>query len=584
MTIATSPPEAAETSAPQPVPTDPAPRFYTDEEFRQRPPVPLTPERITELTAQLAATVTGRVSLEVDPDDLVFGRNIRTDAIESLTADLLCSIAENGFEQSPTAWINPYGFLQVRVGHRRTLAARRVSYRPCPVILVPPPQGDTPKQQRCDEIGTQWDENEHRAAMTEADRIGAVDEMLDLGMSVTKVAQRLKTVTREEVNAVKRIRTAKAPDKARDAQMAGLDIVQAAVAAELDPSDEEMTRLVKAAANDDFDRSVIAIGRRRRADAALAQARDAFAAKGYTILDHEPRYYDTDKPTPISELATHGGRKATVKDVTSPSHWSLVLSHEEQPILIATGEPVEADSVDQRTYLDPTAQPAEGLHHADEVRFEPTIKAHHYCNDRKGAGLKVVRAGGTPNTDQGESNRRARKANEAARIDTEARRLFITATLLKRKTLPKGFIQWIAHEVLADPDALTKQHARGFAADWFGIGSGMGRFAKLSSVSGYDDTLPADKQKTTDQRGLILIAGTFIAATEAGMQPNEKQPHYWRITQANPHVCYLGDANASARYLRVLAAAGYKPGPIERAVMGEITLTDALAEADAQNT
>lgn len=570
MTTTKAAPTTAEAATPAPT------------EGRARAPRPLSADRIAELTAQLAATQTGRLALEEDPDDLVFGRNIRTDAAESLDADFLASIAAEGFQASPTVWINPEGFLQVKTGHRRTLAARAVSYRPCPVTLVAPPHGEDAAARRLDEIGSQWDENEHRAAMSAADKLATVQEMLDLGATPTKVHKRLRTVSTADAAAVARISKAPAAEAAHAAAIAGeLDLVQAATAAELNPTDKDMQRLKTGAAQGSFDRTVITIRRERRVRAALELARRQHTKKGFTVLDSRPGYYDTNKPTPLDELVTPGGRPATVADITNPSHWAVLLFADETPTLEATGEPIDADTIDLATFLDPDAVAAEGMHHANAVRYEQTISAHWYCTDRKGAGLKKAPTSGGTNQAKAQAAARSRKANPAARIETETRRAFVRDKLLTgRKTLPKGVIQWLVHQMLTEPYIVSKDGSRTLAAEWFGLGTGFGAARKLPSVIGYDDTADADAQKTTDARALIILAGTVIAAREYQMQPNEKQVHYWRVAERRDGAHHVGDASASARYLRVLVAAGYKPGPIERAVMGDISLTDALTELE----
>ncbi|WP_067694564.1 hypothetical protein [Nocardia jejuensis] len=556
-------------------------------EWRRRKARPLSAEQIVDYAARLDATATGRTVIEVDPDDLVFGNNIRTNAITTLTPDFLSSIAEKGFEQSPTAWINPDGFLQVKTGHRRTLAARQVEYRPCPIMLVRAPEGTSDSTRRVSEIGDQWAENEHREAMTDSDKYGTVLELLTLGETPAKVNQRLKNISTREATAVRRISKARAATAAQAAAVAGeLDLLQAAAAAELDPTAEEMKRLITGARSGQFDRTLISIGHERRAAAAVRKARAEFKKKGYTVMDHEPSQWDTSRPKKLSELITPGGRAATVKDVTSPAHWSVFLSHQETPVLIATGEAITDSDIDPATYLDPDAVPAEGKHHAAQVRFDAAPVAAYYCTDRKAAGLKIAPTTSSVPRDpnQGAANKRAMHANTFARIDTEARREFITGTLLKRKTLPKGFTQWIAHNLLTDPAALSDGNARSLIAEWTGLKIGYGRTADATKISGYDDALAPDKQKTTDARALMLTATAFIAATEAAMQADVKRPNYWRVTQDNPHVCYLRDTSGYARYLRLLVSAGYTPGPIERAVMGEISLTDAITEAQKTAT
>lgn len=556
-------------------------------EWRAHPPRPLSPQRRSEFTAALTASETGRVCVNIDPDDLVFGKNIRSDAATTIDADFLASITQDGFEQPPVVWISTDGYVQVKFGHRRTLAARQAGYNPCPVTLVHPPTGRTNNERRADEIGSQWSENTHRLDMSRADEVRAVEEMLDLGLSVTKVKDRLTGISRAEVTAIQRLHATTSPAQAREAALAGqLDLVQAAAVAELDPTEQELTALVNAARNGTFDNVLIRTKHHRRSAAALHSERAKHTKKGYTILDREPGYWDTNKPTPLTELITPGGRPATIGDVTSPAHWAIHLTHTDTPVLVETGEPVAEDSIDPATFLDASAPAAEGMVHAEAIRYESRVTATYYCLDRKGAGLKPApKPGTTPNTDQGAANKRAHKANTGARIDTEARRTFLKNTLFKRKTLPKGVIHWMTHLLLSDPQAFTDTTARIMAADFLGVKdrnqyTGMAEATAMAHVLGYDDTAPVDKQKPSDQRALMIIATIAVAAAETLMQRSDKHPSYWRCTQHDPHTPYTGDTTNHARYLRVLASAGYTPGPIERAVLGEISLTQAITDID----
>lgn len=127
-------------------------------------------------------TTTG-VLENVDPGDLQIENNVRIEA--SLTKQFVASIKENGVLVPIVAIRDGDGKLWVRAGQRRTLAAREAGLASVPVYVT---NADVDTATR---LVQQITENDQRLALTNTDRVQGIQQLLDTGLSVTKVAKRL---------------------------------------------------------------------------------------------------------------------------------------------------------------------------------------------------------------------------------------------------------------------------------------------------------------------------------------------------------------------------------------------------------
>ena len=114
--------------------------------------------------------------------------NVRDDA--ALSKSSIASIAENGVLVPITGVRDPEnaGVVRVRNGQRRTLAAREVGLPTVPVYVLPAGAADT-SEETIDRIVHQIVTNDQKQDLTDAQRARGIQQMIDAGMSVTRVAK-----------------------------------------------------------------------------------------------------------------------------------------------------------------------------------------------------------------------------------------------------------------------------------------------------------------------------------------------------------------------------------------------------------
>ena len=145
----------------------------------------------TTPTAEVPDNSTGQPvgTLEhLDPGLLDIGDNVRDDA--ALSKSFIASIAENGVLVPITGVRDPEnaGVVRIRNGQRRTLAAREVGLPTVPVYVLPAGAADT-GEETIDRIVHQIVTNDQKQDLTDAQRARGIQQMIDAGMSVTKVAK-----------------------------------------------------------------------------------------------------------------------------------------------------------------------------------------------------------------------------------------------------------------------------------------------------------------------------------------------------------------------------------------------------------
>jgi ParB family transcriptional regulator, chromosome partitioning protein len=122
---------------------------------------------------------------QVDPSTLLVDVNIRSDA--ALDKDFLASIRDLGVLVPIVAVRTEDGALRVRYGHRRTLAAVEVGRTSVPVIVTCDDGADEAAR-----IVGQWHENEHRAGLSTADKVTAVEQLSLLGLSAAQIVKQTR--------------------------------------------------------------------------------------------------------------------------------------------------------------------------------------------------------------------------------------------------------------------------------------------------------------------------------------------------------------------------------------------------------
>src|SRR6201993_702883 len=127
---------------------------------------------------------------QLDPTLLDIGDNVRDDA--ALSKAFIANIAENGVLVPITAVRDAERpeVIRVRNGQRRTLAAREAGLPSVPVYVLQSTAGGA-SEETIDRIVHQIVTNDQKLDITDAQRARGIQQMIDAGMSVTKVAKRL---------------------------------------------------------------------------------------------------------------------------------------------------------------------------------------------------------------------------------------------------------------------------------------------------------------------------------------------------------------------------------------------------------
>jgi ParB family chromosome partitioning protein len=156
----------------------------------------------------------------------------------------VADIAARGVRQPIPVRRTEDGRLVVRMGKRRTLAAVEAGLARVRVYVEPDADPDEhDRQGQADRVIDQLAENEHRAGMTEQDRVRAHQQLLDLGLTVGQIARRTKAGR----GAVQATHAVARSELARQAMARyELTIDQAAAIAEFDTGAEADIETVKA--------------------------------------------------------------------------------------------------------------------------------------------------------------------------------------------------------------------------------------------------------------------------------------------------------------------------------------------------
>ena len=217
--------------------------------------------------------------------DANIGDNVREYA--NLNKPFLDSIAEHGVLTPITAIRRPDGVVEVRNGQRRTMAARKLGLSTVPVYVLPATAADTAAE-TIDRIVHQIVTNDHKSDLTDAQRARGIQQMIDAGLSVSKVAKKL-SVGKDTVKAAQ---TAAKSSVALEALEGGqISLTEAAVLTEFEHDGPEASIVWSPPL---AHRSSTTWWPSCAAERASAQARAEaiahYTERGFTILDDEDRW------------------------------------------------------------------------------------------------------------------------------------------------------------------------------------------------------------------------------------------------------------------------------------------------------
>ncbi|MDY6870997.1 MAG: hypothetical protein SV966_10890 [Actinomycetota bacterium] len=143
-----------------------------------------------------------------------------------------------------------------------------------------------------------------------------------------------------------------------------LNLIEATSFVEFEGDDEAQAELIKVAGTDQFAHRVAQLRADREERARYAEAAADYAAKGYTVLEQRPGWYDKTH-IPAHNLKDGSGASLTDEAIAAmqPRHWAVWLETAEVYLDAETGAVVDEDGIDFGTEDNPDLEPDEGLRH-----------------------------------------------------------------------------------------------------------------------------------------------------------------------------------------------------------------------------
>ena len=235
------------------------------------------------ITPAVEAVATGEL-VHANPADVVIDVNVRTDA--TLDTAFAASIAARGVLLPVLATRDADGTLRVRDGQLRTLAAREAALASMPVYVISSAAADDAAT--IERITDQLQTNEQRTQLNNTDRATAFQQLLDLGVSRTKIAKVTHTPKKTVDAALAIAGSAHAMAAVNDL----LTLEQGAIIAgyEADGDTEAVSELLEAAAQGRFEHKHAELVETADERAALREGLAHWRDKGFHVSDVRPQH------------------------------------------------------------------------------------------------------------------------------------------------------------------------------------------------------------------------------------------------------------------------------------------------------
>ena len=447
----------------------------------------------------------------MDPSDLLVADNVRT---AKLDPDLLASVQEHGVLQPIVAIRTDDGVL-VRMGHRRRLAAIKAGVQ-VPVMIFAEDQAlkAAAPLASIDRILQQWAENQHREDLTAADEAKVVQDLLDLGVTVTQVAKRTR-LTKDQVAAAQAVSGSKVA-AATSAKYQALTLDQLAAVAEFEHSKDAVKLLVEAAAEGEghFKHQLQRLRDQRDDQAAKEELAEKLRADGIAIF--KGQVYENRKLAKLADIEDGNGKTFTEKSHKAcPGHAAVI------------------------TYA-----------YDGKRRY----KAEYYCTDPRANGHKRVRTNlGSPAADPDE--RKTVLANNKAWRSAEKVRRAWLRDFLARPKAPDDWQAYVFGELAVSTFALNNAFRDGHKAACELLGVKPGE--KYNHTARREDLVKMMAAAKPARQQMVML-GMVLAAYEGFTDVST-----WRHADGG----YRYDDAWAPRYLAALVSWGYEPSEIEQYVI-----------------
>jgi ParB family chromosome partitioning protein len=219
--------------------------------------------------------------------------------------------------------------------------------------------------------------NDQRSALTDAQRVKGITQMLLVGVSPAKVAKKL-AVDRDTVTAAASV--ADSPTALAALEDGQLSLAEAAALREFEDDEHAVNALLTVAGGGAFDHLVAQLRQDRIAEQARTDAEMTYRQQGFMILTERPPWRDTSLVL-LRHLRTPDSHEATQAAVTDPAHWAVLLVEDTMLVDTLTGEQVDEADVDWSTEHHPERQTGR--------RRSPC--RHRDGQDRVGSGVLLPR-------------------------------------------------------------------------------------------------------------------------------------------------------------------------------------------------
>jgi len=275
----------------------------------------------------------------LDPATITIEANIRfAPELDKDDRELVESIKQVGVLEPVVARRDSDGTVVVRMGQRRTIAACEAGADTIPVYVTDAAD-DTVRR-----IIEQLAENDHRKALTGAEHVAAFQQLAFEGLSVATIAKR----TRHTSHTIKDALAIAEHEGALEAITAhALTLDQAAALIEFEGETETVDALIEVATEspEQFAHAIQRARDENRLTAIQEAATAQLIERGFTVLDREPGYYETDY-TPIRDLLTKDGKPVTDADIAEvegrAAYVRVSYTSEDATILYYVADPKKA--------------------------------------------------------------------------------------------------------------------------------------------------------------------------------------------------------------------------------------------------
>ncbi|NYJ76519.1 ParB/RepB/Spo0J family partition protein [Allobranchiibius huperziae] len=252
-----------------------------------------------------AETATVGTVEELDPRTLVVAANVRADV--QLDAAFVASLRDLGVLE-PVTVVSDGDEVRVRYGQRRTLGAIEAGLATIPARVIDVADDEALR------IVAQMAENDHRTALSNADRRVAYEQLSGLGLTAAQIAKRTHR-SKEEVQAATAASASPAATAALAQHQDSLSLLDAAAIAEFEDDEQVVSSIVQAAIEGESTAHVIQQARDERAD---RNTREVTAAslrdKGLTVIDRPPY------GSPITEVSRLLGTREATRPIREEEH------------------------------------------------------------------------------------------------------------------------------------------------------------------------------------------------------------------------------------------------------------------------